>query len=76
MGEKLYPVRAFFELRAGPPLAEAALAKHPLGTSRHWLCRADDRPRTPRTWSDLDPYLKAAHLKNAIVLATVERIEF
>ena len=31
---------------------------------------------TPRTWSDLDPYLKAAHLKTAIVPATVDRIEF
>jgi hypothetical protein len=30
----------------------------------------------PRTWSDLDPYLKAAHLKTAIVPATVDRIEF
>ena len=34
-------------------------------------------PPSPRTWSDLDPYLKAAHLpadKN--VPATVEKIEF
>ena len=31
---------------------------------------------TPRTWSDLDPYLKAAHLKTAIVPVTVDRIEF
>ena len=30
----------------------------------------------PRTWSDLDPYLKAAYLKNAIVPAIVDRIEF
>jgi hypothetical protein len=30
----------------------------------------------PRTWSDLDPYLKAAHLKTAIVPATIERIDF
>jgi hypothetical protein len=30
----------------------------------------------PRTWSDLDPYLKAAYLKNAIVPVTVDRIEF
>jgi alkanesulfonate monooxygenase SsuD/methylene tetrahydromethanopterin reductase-like flavin-dependent oxidoreductase (luciferase family) len=30
----------------------------------------------PKTWSDLDPYLKAAHLKTAIVPATVDRIEF
>jgi len=30
----------------------------------------------PRTWSDLDPYLKAAHLKTAIVPVTVDRIEF
>ena len=50
------------------PLAEAA-------SSRHRPCRADDRP-IPRTWSDLDPYLKAAHLKTAIVPATIERIEF
>ena len=31
----------------------------------------------PRTWSDLDPYLKAAHLPaGKIVPATVEKIEF
>lgn len=31
----------------------------------------------PRTWSDLDPYLKAAHLPpGKAVPATVERIEF
>jgi len=31
----------------------------------------------PRTWSDLDPYLKAAHLPaGKIVPATVDRIEF
>ena len=33
-------------------------------------------PPAPRTWSDLDPYLKASHLKTAIVPATVDRIEF
>ena len=38
--------------------------------------RADDRPM-PRTWSDLDPYLKAAHLPpGKTVPATVDRIEF
>ena len=32
---------------------------------------------TPRTWSDLDPYLKAAHLPaGQTVPATVDRIEF
>ena len=32
---------------------------------------------TPRTWSDLDPYLKAAHLPaGKSVPATVNRIEF
>lgn len=31
----------------------------------------------PRTWSDLDPFLKAAHLPaGKIVPATVEKIEF
>jgi hypothetical protein len=31
----------------------------------------------PKTWSDLDPYLKAAHLPaEKTVSATVERIEF
>ena len=30
----------------------------------------------PRTWSDLDPYLKAAHLAGKIVPVTIERIEF
>jgi hypothetical protein len=32
---------------------------------------------TPRNWSDLDPYLKAAHLPpGKAITATVERIEF
>ena len=30
----------------------------------------------PRTWSDLDPYLKAAHIQTAIIPVTVEKIEF
>lgn len=34
-------------------------------------------PPAPRTWSDLDEYLKPAHLPaDKIVTATVERIEF
>ena len=34
-------------------------------------------PSAPRTWSDLDEYLKAAHLPpSKTIPATVERIEF
>ena len=56
-------------MSAPAPLAEAA-------SSRRQPCRADDRP-TPRTWSDLDPYLKAAHLPaGKSVTVTIERIEF
>ena len=31
---------------------------------------------TPRTWSDLDPYLKAIHLKGQTIPATIDHIEF
>jgi len=56
-------------MNAQNPLAEAA-------SSRQQPCRADPRP-TPRNWSDLDPYLKAAHLPpGKVVPATVDRIEF
>jgi hypothetical protein len=30
----------------------------------------------PRTWSDLDEYLKPAHLAGKTIQATIERIEF
>ena len=33
-------------------------------------------PASPKNWSDLDLFLKAAHLKTAIVPATIDRIEF
>ena len=39
------------------------------------MSQKNDVP-TPTKWSDLDPYLKAAHLPGKAVKATVEKIEF
>ncbi|MFZ6029846.1 MAG: hypothetical protein ACOYYS_19200 [Chloroflexota bacterium] len=37
---------------------------------------AKTTPPTPRNWSDLDEYIKPAHLRGAVVPVAIDRIEF